>query len=159
MCPLWFFHLYITSSATTALSTLCQGRLYSTFIYVCVCVCACVRVSVCIYIYIYICMYIIPRLIVPHTIHWLLQSATKQLLYINELIACQLQLLVVSYDPFCKWAIQYFFVDKHNWKGKRYAYLWIIHKELNFVANWSLQVHNSAPFSCDLSWLRAQQLK
>ena len=33
--PLWFFHLYILSSATTALaalSTLCQGRLYPTFI-------------------------------------------------------------------------------------------------------------------------------
>ena len=28
MRPLWFFHLYILSSATTALSTLCQGRLY-----------------------------------------------------------------------------------------------------------------------------------
>ena len=28
MRPLWFFHLYIPSSATTALSTLCQGRLY-----------------------------------------------------------------------------------------------------------------------------------
>ena len=28
MCPLWFFHLYILSSATTALSTLYQGRLY-----------------------------------------------------------------------------------------------------------------------------------
>ena len=35
--PLWFFHLNILSSATTALtalSTLCQGRLYPTFIYV-----------------------------------------------------------------------------------------------------------------------------
>ena len=28
MHPLWFFHLYILSSATTALSTLCQGRFY-----------------------------------------------------------------------------------------------------------------------------------
>ena len=28
MRPLWFFHLYILSSATTALSTSCQGRLY-----------------------------------------------------------------------------------------------------------------------------------
>ena len=28
MRPLWFFHLYILSSATTAWSTLCQGRLY-----------------------------------------------------------------------------------------------------------------------------------
>ena len=27
MRPLWFLHLYIPSSATTALSTLCQGRL------------------------------------------------------------------------------------------------------------------------------------
>ena len=28
MRPLWFFYLYILSSATTALSTLCQDRLY-----------------------------------------------------------------------------------------------------------------------------------
>ena len=28
MRPLWFFHLHILSSATTALSTSCQGRLY-----------------------------------------------------------------------------------------------------------------------------------
>ena len=28
MRSLWFFHLYILSSATKALSTLCQGRLY-----------------------------------------------------------------------------------------------------------------------------------
>ena len=32
-CPLWFFHFYIPISATTASSTLCQGTLYSTFIY------------------------------------------------------------------------------------------------------------------------------
>ena len=42
MRPLWFFHLYIPSSATTALSTLCQGRLYPHF---------------CIYKYIYIYIY------------------------------------------------------------------------------------------------------
>ena len=39
MRPLWFFHLYILSSATTALSTLCQGRLYPPFI--------------CVYVYIF----------------------------------------------------------------------------------------------------------
>ena len=79
----------------------------------------------------------------PHTIHWLLQSATKQLLYSNELIAWQLQAQVLSYDPLSSWTIQYFSVHKCNWKGKGNAQLWII-QELNFVANWSLQVHNSA---------------
>ena len=39
--PLWFFHFYILSSATTALSTLCQGRLYP-------------HIYIYIYIYIYI---------------------------------------------------------------------------------------------------------
>ena len=34
MRPLSFFDLCILSSATTALSTLCQGRLYPTFIYI-----------------------------------------------------------------------------------------------------------------------------
>ena len=40
MRPLWFFHLYIHSSATTALSTLCQGRLYP-------------HIYICVYIYLY----------------------------------------------------------------------------------------------------------
>ena len=38
MRTLWFFHLYILSSATTALSTLCQSRLYPhiyMYIYIC----------------------------------------------------------------------------------------------------------------------------
>ena len=36
MRPLWFFNLYMLSSATTALSTFCQGRLYPHIsIYVC----------------------------------------------------------------------------------------------------------------------------
>ena len=36
MRPLWFFHLYMLSSATTALSTFCQGRLYPhIYIYIC----------------------------------------------------------------------------------------------------------------------------
>ena len=47
MCPLWFFHLYILSSATIALSTLCQGRLYPPFI--------------CVYVYIYIYFFICPH--------------------------------------------------------------------------------------------------
>ena len=34
MRPLWFFPLYILRSATTALSTLCQGRLYPHIIYI-----------------------------------------------------------------------------------------------------------------------------
>lgn len=50
----------------------------------------------------------------PHTIHWLLQSATKQLLYSNELIAWQLQAQVLSYDPHSSWTIQYFSVHKIN---------------------------------------------
>ena len=44
-----FTYIYIPSSATKALSTLCQGRLYP-HIYVCMYVC----MYVCIYIYIYI---------------------------------------------------------------------------------------------------------
>ena len=47
MHPLWFFHLYILSSATTAFSTLCQGRLYPhIYIYI--------YIHTYIYIYIYI---------------------------------------------------------------------------------------------------------
>ena len=71
----------------------------------------------------------------------------------------QLQPLVLSYDPFSSWAIQCLSVQKHNWKGMGNAQLWVIQQEFNFVANWSLQVHNSAPFSCNLSQLRALQLK
>ena len=38
MRPLWFFHLYILSSATTVLSSLCQGRLYPhIYIYIYIC--------------------------------------------------------------------------------------------------------------------------
>ena len=71
----------------------------------------------------------------------------------------QLQPLVLSYDPFSSWAIQCLSVQKHNWKGMGNAQLWAIQQELNFVANWGLQVHNSAPFSCNLSQPRALQLK
>ena len=71
----------------------------------------------------------------------------------------QLQPLVLSYDPFSSWAIQCLSVQKHNWKGMGNAQLWVIQQEFNFVANWSLQVHNSAPFSCNLSQPRALQLK
>ena len=51
--------------------------------------------------------YIIPYQTLYHSL--LLQSASKQLLYIIELLACQLQCqlqsLVLSYDLFCSWAI------------------------------------------------------
>ena len=51
--------------------------------------------------------YIIPYQTLYHSL--LLQSASKQLLYIIELLACQLQCqlqsLVLSYDLFSSWAI------------------------------------------------------
>ena len=56
MCPLWFFHLYILSSATTALSTLYQGRLY---------------LHIYIYIYIYhICVHCILPLLTKAVWSW-----------------------------------------------------------------------------------------
>ena len=47
--------------------------------------------------------YIIPYQTLYHSL--LLQSASKQLLYIIELLACQLQSLVLSYDLFSGWEI------------------------------------------------------
>ena len=47
--------------------------------------------------------YIIPYQTLYHSL--LLQSASKQLFYIIELLACQLQSLVLSYDLFSSWAI------------------------------------------------------
>ena len=55
MRPLWFFHIYILSSATTALSTLCQGRLYP---------------HICIYIYTYI-YFFFPESTVTNPAIWL----------------------------------------------------------------------------------------
>ena len=47
--------------------------------------------------------YIIPYQTLYHSL--LLQSASKQLFYIIELLASQLQSLVLSYDLFSSWAI------------------------------------------------------
>ena len=69
----------------------------------------------------------------PHTIHWLLQSATKQLLYSNELIAWQFQAQVLSYDPLSSWTIQYFSVHKCNWKGKGNAQYYESYKSLTLL--------------------------
>ena len=72
--------------------------------------------------------YIIPYQILNHSLF--LQSASKQLLYINGLIACQLQLqpLVLSYDLYSSWAIQYSTVNKHDGKWKGNTQFWIMQK-------------------------------
>ena len=85
--------MYISNYQWTAISTFSvidNSQFLSTYLILCILV-----------------KYIIPYQTLYHSL--LLQSASKQLLYIIELLACQLQCqlqsLVLSYDLFSGWAI------------------------------------------------------
>ena len=85
--------MYISNYQWTAISTFSvidNSQFLSTYLILCILV-----------------KYIIPYQTLYHSL--LLQSASKQLLYIIELLACQLQCqlqsLVLSYDLFYSWAI------------------------------------------------------
>ena len=86
------------------------------------------------YIYIYIYIYHIPR---SYPIPLTVTICNKEVV-VHEWIN---SMPIATPSPFLwsllSWEIQYFSVHKLNWKGKGYAKLWIIEKELNFVANCS----------------------
>ena len=69
--PLWFFHLYILSSATTAFSTLCQGRLYP-HIYIYIYIYIHTYIHAYIHTYIYIIIYILHTPL--YTFHMVMKS-------------------------------------------------------------------------------------
>ena len=108
MRPLWFFHLYILSSATTAWSTLCQGRLYPH-----------------IYIYIYILLYFLLSsnnlviylyILSSATTAWstLCQGRLYPHIYIYIYILLYFLLssnnLVINTTIFCLWSLYILFI-------------------------------------------------